>query len=230
MPATFPKLPDFAAARFHMIESQIRPNKVRDERVLVAMETVPREMFVPPTMTGIAYIDEDLQVAPGHFLLEPMILARLLQAAGIGVEDRVLDIGVATGYSTAVIAAIAKEVVALESEPVLQRRAVENLRALNIENASVQSGPLIEGWKPKAPYDVILINGGIEILPDALAKQLEEGGCLVTVMREYAPAHAAHLGEARLYEKIRGKMSFRPLFDANVRLLPDFAAPKKFTF
>src|ERR1700722_4082715 len=99
MPSTLQKQPDFAAARFHMVESQIRPNKVRDERVLNAMGAVPREIFVPPALVGIAYIDVDVQVAPGHYLLEPMILARLLQEAGIDGEDRVLDVGVATGYS-----------------------------------------------------------------------------------------------------------------------------------
>jgi protein-L-isoaspartate(D-aspartate) O-methyltransferase len=230
MPPPSPKPADFAAARFHMIESQIRPNKVRDERVLTAMETVPRELFVPPSLAGMAYIDEDVQVAPGRFLLEPMILARLLQEAGIGGEERVLDIAVATGYSTAVIASFAQEVVGVESDPALQRRAIENMRALNIKNAEVQPGLLTEGWKAKAPYDVILINGGIDVLPDSLTQQLEEGGRLLAVCRAYGPARAAHTGEARLYKKIRGALSFRALFDANVPPLSAFAAAGKFTF
>src|SRR5882672_10545635 len=134
MPATQPKSPDFATARFHMVESQIRPNKVRDERVLKAMGSVPREMFVPQAMAGIAYIDEDLQVASGRYLLEPMILARLIQEAGIGPDDRVLEIAAATGYSTVVLAALAKEVVAVESDAILQRKAKENVLALRIPN------------------------------------------------------------------------------------------------
>ncbi len=222
--------PDFTAARFHMVECQIRPNKVRNEKLLDIIGALPREIFVPPAMAGIAYIDEDLQVAPGRYLLEPMILARLLEAADIKPTDRVLDIAPATGYSTAVIASLAREVVAVENDPSLKMLAVSNLGSVQIINADVQSTPLTEGCKAKAPYDVIFINGGVEFVPDALTAQLAEGGKLVAVLWQYGPAHAAHTGEARLYEKIRGQISHRPLFDANVKLLPGFSLPKKFAF
>jgi protein-L-isoaspartate(D-aspartate) O-methyltransferase len=229
MPLPQPRSPDFAALRYHMIESQIRPNKVRDERVLGPMGALPREMFVPPALAEIAYIDEDIQVAPGRYLLEPMILARLLQELGIRANDRVLDVAMVTGYSTAVLASMAKEVVGIESDPVLQRRAIENLAALGIKNAEAQLSALTQGYKPKAPYDIILINGGVEVVPESLLQQLDEGGKLAAVARQYGPAQASHTGEARLYEKVRGVISHRPLFDANVRLLPEFAAPRKFT-
>jgi protein-L-isoaspartate(D-aspartate) O-methyltransferase len=225
-----PAAPDFASARFNMVESQIRPNKVRDPRILEAMGALPREIFVPLACAGIAYIDEDVQVMPGRYLLEPMVLARLLEEANIKAGDRVLDIAPATGYSTAVIASMAKDVVALESDPSCVQLAVRNLDGLQIKNAELQLGALAEGWDAKAPYDVILINGGIEVLPSALLSQLAEGGRLLLVVRQFGPAHAAHKGEARLYEKIHGTMSHRALFDANVKLLPGFEAKKTFTF
>lgn len=229
MPALQKTAPDFATARFNMVESQIRPNKVRDERVLNAMGTLPREQFVPSLMAGIAYIDEDIQVAPGRFLLEPMVLARLLEEASIKPQDRVLDIAPATGYSTVVLAMLAQEVTGVESDPTLQKQAVGNLANLQTSNASVQLGSLVDGYKGKAPYNVIIINGAVEVVPEALLGQLAEGGRLVGVVRSYGPAKAAYTGEARLYEKINGHISHRPLFDANVKLLPGFEAKKVFT-
>jgi len=225
-----PATADFATARFHMVESQIRPNKVRDGRILDIMGALPREVFVPPSMMGIAYIDEDIQVAAGRYLLEPMVLARLLEEVGVGAQDRILDIAPATGYSTAVIAALAPNVIALESDPALHKQAIANLASLQIKNADVQLGPLLEGYAAKAPYNIILINGGVEIVPAALLDQLAEGGRLVAVVRQYGPGHAAHTGEARLYEKTRGVVSHRSLFDANIKLLPGFQAPAKFSF
>ena len=221
---------DFAAARFNMVESQIRPNKVRGRRLLDALGNLPREAFVPSISAGIAYIDENVPVGTGRYLLEPMVLARLIEEAEIKETDRVLDIAPATGYSTAVLAKLAKEVVAVESDPALVTQAVANLDRLQIKNASLQLGPLAEGWKASAPYDVILVNGSAEILPAALSPQLAEGGKLLIVMRESGPAAVAHKGEARLYEKIRGNLSHRALFDANVKLLPGFEAKKHFAF
>lgn len=222
--------PDFSAARFNMVEGQIRPNKVVDNRLLDVIGALPREIFVPPAMTGIAYIDEDLQVAPGRFLLEPMVLARLLESAALQPSDRVLEIAPATGYSTAVIASLAKEVVAVESDASLKMLAVSNLGSVQIINAEVIQGAMADGHKAKAPYDVIFINGGVEYVPDVLFSQLAEGGRLLTVVRQYGAAHAAHTGEARIYESTRRHVSYRSLFDANVKLLPGFSLPKTFVF
>jgi protein-L-isoaspartate(D-aspartate) O-methyltransferase len=222
--------PDFTSARFHMIESQIRPNKVRDRRILDAMGAIPREMFVPPQLSGIAYIDQSLEVMPGRYLMEPMVLARLLEEADIDANDRVLDIAPATGYSTAVLAALAKEVVAVESDPACVQLSVKNLGNLQIKNAEMQLGPLAEGWAPKGPYNVILVNGGVESFPAALKAQLAEGGKLLLTVRQSGPAAIARKGEARLYEKIHGNLSHRALFDANVKLLPGFEAKPTFTF
>jgi protein-L-isoaspartate(D-aspartate) O-methyltransferase len=159
-----------------------------------------------------------------------MILARLLESADIKPNEIVLDIAPATGYSTAVIASLAKEVVAVEPDQGLKMQAVSNLGSVQIINADVQTGKAVEGYKAKAPYDVIIINGGVEFVPEALTDQLAEGGRLFAIVREYGPGHAAHTGEARLYEKVRGQVSHRPLFDANVKLLAGFSVPKKFKF
>lgn len=223
--------PDFAAARFHMVEGQLRPNKVTDRRILDSMSALPRELFLPPLMAGIAYNDEDIQLAPGRFLMEPMVLARLVQAAAIKPEDRALDIGCATGYSTAVIAALAKSVIGIESDPNLIAQAVKTLAFLAAPNAEFQLAPLAGGWEAAKPYDVILLNGSVDVVPDALFAQLADGGRLVAVLRQFGPAQAAHRGEARLYEKIHGAISHRPLFDANIKPLPGaFAAPAQFSF
>ncbi|MDX2028966.1 MAG: protein-L-isoaspartate O-methyltransferase [Alphaproteobacteria bacterium] len=229
-PAENQNFRDFTAARFHMVEGQIRPNKVTDERILEALGRLPREIFVPSPMAGIAYSDEDLQIAPNRYLMEPMVLARLLQEAAIKPGHRVLDIGPTTGYSSAALAALAQEVVAVECDPVLMQKAVFNLETLKITNVEAQLGPLQEGWSHNGPYDIILINGSIDRLPDALAAQLAEGGRLMVVMRHYGPAQAAHTGEARLYEKIHGALSYRPLFDANIKPLPGFSSPAQFKF
>jgi len=213
-----------------MIEGQLRPNGVRDERILSAMETLPRERFVPPSYAGIACIDEELPVSGVRFLLRPMVLARLLQAAAIGTQDRVLDIGSGTGYSSAVIAQLAKQVIALEVDAELQKIAAANLEALQIHNVEFYTGPLGLGLPSAAPFNIIVVNGGVEIVPDALLSQLGEGGRLVAVVRQYGPAHAAHTGEARLYEKRRGLTSHRILFDATADLLTDFTMPKAFVF
>ena len=228
--ASQPKSHDFTAARSHMIESQLRPNLVRDEKILTAMETLPRELFVPAHMAGIAYCDEDLQVAPTRYLLEPMVLARLLEAALIKPDDKVLDVAPATGYSTAVLASLVKEVIAVESEVALQKQAAFNLASLRITNAHVIAASMTDGWAVKAPYDVIVINGSVDTAPTNLFTQLNEGGRLVTVLRHAQSSGFAHTGEAKLYEKIRGAIASRTLFDANVKPVPGFESAPSFVF
>lgn len=231
MPALSHKtLPDFAAARINMIEGQIRPNKVRDERVLTALENLPRELFVPERLAGVAYIDESLPVNEGRFLLSPMVLARMLQEAGIGPDDNVLEIAPATGYSTAALASLARHVVAVESDAELQRQAAARLAALGTANAEIRLAPMQQGWKTEAPYDVIFINGAVDFVPETLLQQLKEGGRLVAVARRYGAAHAAHTGEARLYEKTGKTVNCRALFDATAALLPGFVGDAKFSF
>ena len=219
----------FATPRFHMIEAQLRANKVQDERLLAVMGSLPREMFVPPLMASLAYRDEDIEIAPHRFLpprflIEPMVLGRLLQEARLTPQDRVLDIAPATGYSTAVLSALAHNVVALESDRDLAQTARENLK--KTENALVVEGDLAAGWPAFAPYNLILINGSVERLPEDLTAQLAEGGRLAVVMR--LGSSPFHVGEARLYEKRQGALSYRSLFNANIPLLEAFAATPMF--
>ncbi len=223
-------IPDFAAARKNMIEGQVRPNKVRDERVLTVLENLPRELFVPERLAGVAYIDESLPVADGRYLLPPMVIARMLEEVQLKPTDSVLDIAPATGYSTAALSQLAKHVVAVESDGELNRRILTTLNALEITNVEIRLAPMPQGWKTQAPYDVIFLNGAVDEVPESLLHQLKDGGRLVAVVRHYGAANAAHTGEARLYERFGDKLTFRALFDANVALLPGFAADQKFQF
>lgn len=208
-----------------MVESQLRTNKVTDPAILEAYETTPRERFLPEGRAGVAYVDEDLQVAPGRYLMEPMVQARLLQAAEIGASDVVLDIGCATGYSSAILSRLAGTVVALESDEGLAGKANEALQDLGIDNAVVVQGDLTQGYPKQGPYNVILLGGAVAEIPGAILDQLAEGGRLVAVLRP-----EPHLGQAVLVGKNAETTSRRVLFDAATPLLPGFAAAARFVF
>jgi protein-L-isoaspartate(D-aspartate) O-methyltransferase len=219
---------DFAHARRMMVEGQVRTNDVTEPRLLAAMLALPREAFVPSTSTDVAYLDRDLPVqgsgATARCLLKPMVLAKLIQAAAVSESDRVLDVACATGYSSAVLAHLASQVVALEEDAVLARAAEDTLRALGIANVAVRTGPLIAGAPADGPYDVILLNGTAEIVPQALCTQLRDGGRLVCVL-----SHGA-VARAMLYQSIAGDISGRAIFDAAAPLLPGFTRPAAFVF
>ncbi|MEW5726779.1 MAG: rRNA adenine N-6-methyltransferase family protein, partial [Pseudomonadota bacterium] len=143
---------DFTAARLNMVENQVRTNRIADEAVIAALSEVPREVFVPKPMRGFAYVDDDLDVGGGRFLIEPLVLAKLLQGAGVKSTDVVLNIGDATGYATAVIAKLAQTVVALECDSEWCQRATAGLGDLGIDNAAVVQGHLAQGYAAQAPY------------------------------------------------------------------------------
>lgn len=216
---------DFASIRRVMVESQLRTNKVTDERLLDAMAEIPREIFVPESRQEIACIDEDLPLGNGRYLLEPMVFARMVQSAEIGEEDFVLDVACGTGYSSAVVGRLARAVVAVEKDDDLVAAATGNVATVGLDNVVVEKGPVVEGWPDQAPYDVILINGAVERIPDALFAQLAEGGRLVTVVRR-----GLGPGEAELHIKARGVVSKRLLFDAYTPRLDDFAVEEGFVF
>jgi protein-L-isoaspartate(D-aspartate) O-methyltransferase len=216
---------DYAAARHNMVESQVRTNRVTNGSVLEAMETIPREQFVPAERRGFAYVDEDLEIAPGRFLMEPMVLARLLQIAEIEPEAIVLDIGCATGYSTAVLAHVCQTVVGVEADPALAARATETLVELGIDNALVVEAGLAEGYPKQAPYDVILFSGAITEIPDAIARQLAPGGRAVAVVDS-----GRGMGQARIYTRVGEMVSARPVFDAATPMLPDYVPEEQFVF
>lgn len=216
----------FSLARFHMVESQLRPNKVTDLRVLDAMGTVPRELFVPAARQSVAYVDEDVEIAPGRFLMEPMVFARLAQEARLAPGDRILDIGCGSGYSTAILAHLGDHVIAVESDQGLAVRAAENLGGLEIKNAGIAHGALLDGYPEQGPYQAILLNGMVAAVPEALLAQLAEGGRLAAVVAEEGRVN--RVGRACLYEKANGAVSSRPLFDANTPFLPGCAPVRSF--
>jgi len=217
-------MPDGANARLTMIQSQVVPNKVTSRRVTAALNAVPRENFVPKALRGVAYVDEDLSVGEGRYLMEPMVFARLLQAADIGESDVVLDVGCATGYSTAVLAQMAATVVAVEENETLAARATEQLTALEVANAAVITAPLKDGYADQQPYDVIVLNGSVSRVPDILIDQLADGGRLVAVVRDGV------VGRAVLMTREGGIVNCLDLFDAAIPELPGFAKEAEFHF
>jgi len=216
---------DFAAARANMVESQIRPNKVTDARVIAAFSAVPRECFVPKALRGVAYVDEDVPIGNGRYLMEPMVLARLLQAAQPQPGDLALEIGSGTGYGSAVLARLAGTVVAVEDDPALSAKAMSELVELGIDNVAIVNGPLMAGYPAQAPYDVILFSGAVGTVPAAIREQLAEGGRLVAVESD-----GTGLGKARMLTRTGGVVSGRVLFDAAVPLLPGAAREPTFVF
>jgi len=216
---------DFVRARRNMIDGQLRPNSVIDAAILAAFLETPREAFLPDALQAMAYADENLPVAGGRSILAPLVLGRLLQAAGPRTTDRVLLVGAATGYGCAIVSPLVREIVGLEASADLAAEARRNLAAARVGNVTIASGPFQDGWKAKAPYDLILVEGAMADVPDALSDQLSPEGRLVGVV-----ATAARRGVARLYLKAAGSLSGRPLFDAAAPLLPGLERRAAFEF
>jgi protein-L-isoaspartate(D-aspartate) O-methyltransferase len=215
---------DFATARASMIDCQLRPNEVNDDRIISAIRAIPREAFVPKAKRSIAYVDEDIAVCDGRYLMEPVIFARLLVAADIKASDLVLDIGCATGYSSAVIAGLCDAVVALEEHDELAQMAEKKLAEQDIMNVAVVKGDLTKGVAKQGPYDVIYIEGAVDEVPAALVKQLKEGGRLLCVLLE------GGVGRGHIIEMKDGIPAGRNLFDANVEPLVGFQKAEGFVF
>ena len=215
---------DTAAARRLMVDGQVRTADVSNATLLDAMMTIPRERFLPPAQAPLAYADIDVPIANNRVLLKPMVLAKLIQAAGVRDTDHVLDVACGTGYSSAVLARLAGSVIALEEDAELARQAKEALASTRAERVTLALGPLTAGWPTAAPYDVILINGAIEVISPALAHQLKPDGRLACVYGR-PPA-----GKAMIYRMIEGRPVGPPAFDAAAPLLPDFVAPPAFVF
>ncbi|MBL8697428.1 MAG: protein-L-isoaspartate O-methyltransferase [Alphaproteobacteria bacterium] len=216
---------DFAAQRLNMVESQLRTNKVTDARLLKAMFEIPRERFLPERLRGIAYVDEDIALGNGRYVIEPMVAARLIQAAQIAPDDVTLEIGTGTGYVTAVLSRLATTVLSVECDAALARGATDALGGLGFDNAVVVAGALRDGHPKQAPYDVIVIAGAVDEIPEAVLGQLAEGGRLVAVV-----VGDDGVGRATLVQRRSGATYARPLFDANTPRLPGFERAAQFAF
>lgn len=215
---------DFSKARQMMVDCQIRTSDVTDLALLDAFLEVPREAFVPAERKPLAYIDAEVALGEGRFMLAPAALAKLLQAASIGQGDVVLDIGCGSGYSTAILSRLCASVVALEQDRVLGNQATQLLGELGYDNAAVVEGPLDQGYPQEGPYDVIVLNGGAQTMPDALLAQLKDGGRLVAVEGR------GNSAVARLWINQDGVISSRRLFNCAVSPLEAFSRKAEFAF
>ncbi|MCC8980212.1 protein-L-isoaspartate O-methyltransferase family protein [Bradyrhizobium acaciae] len=218
----------FSTARQYMVDGQVRPSDVTDDRILDAMLTVPREVFVPASKQALAYLDLDLDVTEGaavrRYLITPALLARMLQAAEIKATDRVLVVGCATGYAAAIVARFAAEVSATEGDPALAAKATAALAQLGVQNVTVKTAAAADGDAAGAPFDVIVLNGATAVVPTGLFGQLKEGGRLVGVFGLTPPPRAT------LVTHSHGDFGHRELFDATAPVLPGFEQLPAFVF
>jgi protein-L-isoaspartate(D-aspartate) O-methyltransferase len=217
---------DFALARRNMVEGQLRPNRVTSPQLLAAIGALPRESFLSDGLRSVAYADDDVPLGNGRFLMEPMVLARLIQALQPLAVDKALVVASGRAYGAAILARLVEVVVAVEGDTALAGSADQTIRELGIANIRQIVGNPAAGAPADAPYDVILIEGAVQHIPQAILDQLAEGGRLTTVI---APP-AGVLGVAQLVLKEGGVTSGRPLFDAGTPALPGFAPPPRFTF
>jgi protein-L-isoaspartate(D-aspartate) O-methyltransferase len=217
---------DFALARRNMVDGQLRPNRVTNSTLLSAVSELPRERFLPETLRAIAYADDDVPLGNGRFLMEPMVLARLIQALQVQPGDKALVVASGCGYGAALLSRLAKSVVAVESDAALGGSAEQTVKDLGIVNIRQTVAKLESGAPADAPFDAILIEGAVHEIPRPILDQLAEGGRLTTVRA----APAGVLGVAELVLKEGGVASGRPLFDAGTPALPGFAPAPRFTF
>ncbi|MBK8175183.1 MAG: protein-L-isoaspartate O-methyltransferase [Rhodospirillales bacterium] len=216
---------DYAAARYNMVQQQLRTNRVTDPMIVAAMSTLPREGFIPQSHRGLAYVDEDIPLGTGRFMPAPLTTARLLQAAEIDAADVILEIGCGTGYATAVMAGIASVVVALECDADLAAKATAILAELDLNTVTVTTGPLPAGHPEQAPYDVIVFGGAVASVPPAITQQLADGGRMLAVI-----AGEKGLGCGTLFLRRGESISRRTLFDVSLPLLPGFVPEPMFRF
>ncbi len=213
---------DFARRRSTMVDTQVRPSDVTKFPIIDAMLSIPRELFVPADRREMAYVGEHVPLGDGRVVLDPRTLAKMLEVANIQNSELVLDIGSGLGYSAALAAHIADAVIAVEDSAERVAEAENALAEAAIDNVAVMEGALAEGAAKSAPYDVIMIQGAVESVPDALTAQLKDGGRIVAIFMDGA------LGSVRVGHSIDGVVNWRFAFNATAPMLPGFAAEKAF--
>jgi len=218
----------FSTARQKMVDGQVRPSDVTDQRILDAMLAVPREAFVPESQRALAYLDLDLDVSEAgdvkRFLIKPVVIAKMLQAAEVMETDNVLVVGCASGYAAAVVAKLGSRVTATESDGALAAKASDVLAKLGFGNVTVRTAAAADGDEADAPYDVIVLAGATEVVPDRLYRQLRDGGRLVGVFAMSRPPRAMIVTHSH------ADFGDRALFDAAVPVLPGLERPPAFVF
>lgn len=213
----------FPAARTMMVDSQVRPNKVNDRRIIDAMRAIPRERFVPANAVALAYADEDVPLGRGRVLLEPMVIARLVQAAAVVPGETVLVVASGTGYGAALMAACGGTVTAVEDDKALISIA---RTAVSGHSVTLVEGPLVEGWASGGPYDVVLLDGAADHIPDALAAQVKpSGGRFIGILSTDGRTAQAVTGV-----RVGAGLSLRALFDCATPVLPGFRRAAGFVF
>ena len=215
---------DFASRRRVMVDTQVRPSDVTEFPIIEAMLAIPREAFVPRDQVEAAYAGEDVELGGGRILLDPRVFAKMLDALNITNSDLVLDIGTGFGYSAAVIARIAEAVVAVEDDDQLAAEAQTLLSEHHADNVVLHHGPLTEGAAEHGPYDAILIEGGVEVLPEDLTAQLKDGGRIAVIFMETS------LGTVRIGHKIDGTISWRFAFNGTAPVIQGFDKKAAFAF
>lgn len=213
---------DFAQRRTTMVDTQVRPSDVTKFPIIDAMLTIPRELFVPTDKRELAYVGEHVGIGGGRVMLDPRTLSKMLEVANIQNDELVLDVGSGLGYSAALAARIADAVIALEDSADRVADAEAALAEAGVDNVAVVEGPLAEGAAKSAPYDVILIQGAIETVPEALISQLKDNGRIVAIFME------GTLGAVRVGHFVDGAVSWRFAFNATAPMLPGFERERTF--
>jgi protein-L-isoaspartate(D-aspartate) O-methyltransferase len=202
-------------ARKNMVDNQLRPNQISNPMILQAFATLPRELFLPPHLHAVAYVDADLPYHQDRCLMASWSLARLLELASIKSTQHTLIIGCGTGYSLAIVAALCTKVIGLESIPDLAAKARHNMHTMNLTNVTIVEGPLYEGYSLQAPYQVILIEGVINTIPSHVIEQLEDGGNLVAIQRTSDDAYT--IGKGLIATKHNDKITVSTHFDVSTK-------------
>ena len=215
---------DYTAARTAMVDCQVRPADVTRHAVIDAMLATPREQFVPSAMRPVAYADMQVPLAPGRVMLDARSFAKMLDTVALRRGEMVLCVGAGYGYPAAVAARMAGTVIALEDDPALLPHLKETMAALAADNVLIHEAPLAGGAAETGPYDVILVEGGVEAVPDALLAQLADGGRLAAILMRGV------IGQCRIWQRSGQTVTSRPAFDATAPVLPGFDAARSFVF